>query len=588
MASEQVDVVIIGAGMRGIITAKTYIQVQPDVNLVMLEAMSTPGGTWAEQRLYPGLKTHTTLGSYECSDLPMTEEFGVKPAGHIPGQVVHDYLKQYIDKFDLGRRIRCNTTVKTVERLNDSDQWRVSTNGGSTIVCDKLIIATGLMSEPFIPAIPGMDAFGVPIVHTRDLREHAERLLRSASLVTVYGGRKSAQDAVHYFASNGVKVHWCIRESGHGPGWLASTKPVIPSLALDRIPFIRMVTALSPCIWGDADGQSWLRGFFHGTRLGRWITQKFWASLTDTVVHQNGYDSHPKLQKLKPRCGVFWSGSSPGGLNFSTDFFALVKSDVVDIHVADITELSNNTIHLSTGESISTDALICCTGWRSTPSFPFLPERMERELGMPYRSNKFDDLTNKATQEILSRFPIFANQPSTTRNPDVARAEVSTRPFRLYRFIAPPTDAFRRSIAFIGMLGSPAASEVEALWCVAYLNGRLTLDAKTAEERERLGVSFAEERMWETTLASEYCRLRAPAGYGNMWPDLTFDVLPYYDLLLRDLRLDSRRKGGFLKELFTPYGAQDYRGIVEEWLFEANTNDVCTLGKYDNEILIAT
>ncbi|KAG8861172.1 hypothetical protein FRB96_003122 [Tulasnella sp. 330] len=528
--------------------------------------MSTAGGTWADERLYPGLKTHTTLGSYEYSDLPMTEDYGVKPGGHIPGQVVCDYLKHYIAKFDLGRRIRCNTKVTTVERLQEIDQWRITTDAHSTIICDKLIIATGLMAEPFIPTIPGMDSFGAPVVHTRDMRENAPKVLETASSVTVYGGRKSAQNAVHYFASNGVKVHWVIRESGHGCGWLASTKPVIPSLALDRIPFIRTVSALSPCIWGNADGQSWLRGFLHETRFGRWITKGFWSSVTNQLLAQNRYDSDPKLQKLKPRCGVFWTGSTAGGLNFSTDFFALVKSDMVDVHIADITQLSAKTIHLSNGDTINTDALICCTGWRSTPSFKLLPEGMERDLGMPYRSDEVDVLADKASKEILSRFPMLTDQPTTAASAEIVRDEHATRPFRLYRFIAPPTNVFNRSVAWMGMLGIRAASEPEALWCVAYLTGKLVLDKKTPEERERSGVTFEDERMWETVLATQFCRLRAPAGYGNRFPDLTFDIMPYFDVLLHDMGLETRRKTSVLRERFTPYSAQDYRGIVDEWV----------------------
>lgn len=36
-------------------------------------------------------------------------------------------------------------------------------------------------------------------------------------------------------------------------------------------------------------------------------------------------------------------------------------------------------------------------------------------------------------------------------------------------------------------------------------------------------------------------------------------------MLLRDLGINHRRKGGGLKELFQPYSNKDYRGILEEW-----------------------
>lgn len=238
----------------------------------------------------------------------------------------------------------------------------------------------------------------------------------------------------------------------------------------------------------------------------------------------------------------------------------------MDVHIADITELSAKNIHLSSGGTISTDALIWCTGWRCTPSFRLLPEGMERDLGMPYRSDAVDVLAEKANREILSRFPILANQPELT--PD----EEAMRPFRLYRFIAPPTDAFNRSVAWMGMIGIRATAEPEALWCVAYLTGKLILDKKTPGERERSGVTFQDERMWETVLATQYCKLRAPVG--NRFPDLTFDIVPYCDLLLHDMGLKTRRKKGVLGERFTPYGAQDYLGIVDEWVAKVRSGSV--------------
>jgi hypothetical protein len=36
-------------------------------------------------------------------------------------------------------------------------------------------------------------------------------------------------------------------------------------------------------------------------------------------------------------------------------------------------------------------------------------------------------------------------------------------------------------------------------------------------------------------------------------------------MLLRDLGLRDKRKGGGWKEIFQPYKSTDWRGIVEEW-----------------------
>lgn len=158
-----------------------------------------------------------------------------------------------------------------------------------------------MTSDAFIPSLSGSDTFDAPLIHSRELPTHAEPLLKSPTSVTIYGGRKSAQDAVYYFASNGVKVNWVIRESGHRPSMLTSTKPILPGIQYDQPLLMRVMSWLSPCIWGDSDGYTTIRWLLHGTRLGSWAITRLWNGLNRSIEAENDYDSHPKLQKLKPR-----------------------------------------------------------------------------------------------------------------------------------------------------------------------------------------------------------------------------------------------------------------------------------------------
>jgi hypothetical protein len=52
--------------------------------------------------------------------------------------------------------------------------------------------------------------------------------------------------------------------------------------------------------------------------------------------------------------------------------------------------------------------------------------------------------------------------------------------------------------------------------------------------------------------------------------DFVFDALPYVDMLLADLGVRSRRKGGFLKEISELYSLGDYTSIVDEWVKRQN------------------
>jgi cation diffusion facilitator CzcD-associated flavoprotein CzcO len=202
-------------GIFGLAVAKTFRQLHPDKSLAVLDAGSSVGGVWAKDRLYPGLKTNNMLGTYEYPDFPMVSDvFGVKAGEHIPGEVMNRYLTDYAERFDIFDKIRRWTTVSAAEHQDGPDGGWVLTvqNFERTynIFAAKLVVATGLTSEPFLPHIAGQETFGAPRFHGKDFIQWAETL-DSAKRVTVFGGTKLAWDAVYAYASRGVKVDWVIR-----------------------------------------------------------------------------------------------------------------------------------------------------------------------------------------------------------------------------------------------------------------------------------------------------------------------------------------------------------------------------------------
>lgn len=87
----------------------------------------------------------------------------------------------------------------------------------------------------------------------------------------------------------------------------------------------------------------------------------------------------------------------------------------------------------------------------------------------------------------------------------------------------------------------------------------------TAAEASVLHSSIA----WDTVLHSQFGWWRHPSagdGLGSRFPDMAFESLPYVDLLLRDLGLKRWRKGVRWREWFEPYGLEDYKGLVGEWM----------------------
>lgn len=346
-----------------------------------------------------------------------------------------------------------------------------------------------------------------------------------------------------------------------GPVWMAP--PYVTPLKrwLEKLVFTRFLTWFSPCIWGSADGYSTIRYFLHGTAFGRRIVDKFWNILGDDVVTLNGYDKHPETKKLKPWSNPMFVATSLSILNYDHDFFDLVRTGKITIHIADFKSFSKHTVHLSSGERLNADAFVCCTGWKHKPPLQFLPPGSDASYGLPHFSEKINPLVQRADQEILTTLPRLMNQPA--QNPkltaqshapaDILAPMGLSQPYRLYRFMTPPSLISDRSLGFAGIapgLSTSISATIQALWLCAFFDGRIPIDGDVE---------------YETVLHSRFGKWRASEGHGSKYPDFAFDTLPFFDMLLQQLGLQSHRKGGRIAEWFNSYGPEDYRGLVDEW-----------------------
>lgn len=125
----QIDVLIIGAGLQGLVAAKTHLQLSPRTSVLIIDSQNSVGGVWAKENCYPGLKTNNQLGTFEFTDYDILEACPgkVRTGEHIPCEVAHEYLHKYAEKFDLLKRVRLGYKVLTAEHLpRDKGGWKVT------------------------------------------------------------------------------------------------------------------------------------------------------------------------------------------------------------------------------------------------------------------------------------------------------------------------------------------------------------------------------------------------------------------------------------------------------------------------------
>jgi hypothetical protein len=400
-----------------------------------------------------------------------------------------------------------------------------------------------------MPNYPGAESFDAPLFHTKDFCKQAPNLGRINNAVVV-GGAKSAFDVAYAMVLDGATVDLIIRPDGNGPVWIAPMLLTPFKKRLDKLFHIRWITWMSPCPWGEEDGYPRIRKFLHGTSLGRRIVDAFWKYLSHHVATLNGFDSHAELKKLKPWQSTFWIGSGVSILNYDTPLFDMVKQSKIRVHIDNIDHLESKTVVLESGTRLSTDVMICSTGWKkeSTLRFSGLDEYA---FGLRYSKAEKERLNKEADAKVLNMFPKLKDQPQLNYQPKEGD------PLRLYRFMVPQTMMDKKNIAFSGMVSSVSTAitaTVQGIWIAAFLQGKLDRLPRTDEEVTQ-----------EIMLHTQWGKWRYPCGYGATLPDFVFDAIPYLDLLLKDMNLQHRRKSSWLANLTMPYTPGDYAGLVEEW-----------------------
>jgi cation diffusion facilitator CzcD-associated flavoprotein CzcO len=155
-----VETLIVGAGISGIGVAIELLR-RGNRSFVLLEAATEPGGTWRDNT-YPGVAVDIPAVSYCYSfetDFPWSRVFA-------PGAEVQRYVRHCADKYGVMQHIRCGSRVERCRFDEVRDRWTAELDDGRTVTSRYLIAATGVLSQPTLPDIPGLASFAGKAMHT--------------------------------------------------------------------------------------------------------------------------------------------------------------------------------------------------------------------------------------------------------------------------------------------------------------------------------------------------------------------------------------------------------------------------------------
>jgi len=350
MASEHVDVLIVGAGISGIGAGCRLQQRCPGKSFAILEARGASGGTWDLFR-FPGIRSDSDMFTLSYPFRPWSRSQAI-----VDGAAILDYVRDTAREHGIDGRIRFHHRVVGAEWSSADARWTVRVERSDTgealeLTCGFLFSCTGYYryDEGYTPEFAGVERFGGRVVHPQFWTEDVEY---AGKRVVVIGSGATAVTLIPALAERAAHVTMLQRS----PSYVISL-PAVDVIAglLMRVlparlayPVVRWKNVLMAlAIYGlSRHRPAAMR------KLIRWMLARRLPRDFDIDTHFNpSYD--PWDQRM---CIV------PDG-----DLFAAISSGAVSVVTDRISAFTERGLALASGEVLEADLVVTATGLKMVP-----------------------------------------------------------------------------------------------------------------------------------------------------------------------------------------------------------------------------
>lgn len=402
---------VIGAGISGLVTAKTFLEEGYDVTV--FEKKLGLGGVWEKSCTYPELTSQNTGDTYCFSDYPMPKSYPDWPTA----DQIRSYLESYAKHFGVFNKICFETEVLDVDRKDDPQAtWVVTVKAQDREEIhefDFVVVCNGTFSTPKLPCLPGKEEFiasGGLVLHSTEFNNTS---MIEGKRVVVVGVGKSACDIATVGAKTAKECTLVFRQAM----WKVP-RFFFGLINLKYILFTRFSEA-----WFPFHQMGRLETMLHS--VGKHLVWLFWRTVEMVLRLQLGLDRcgmKPEYQIGKIECSI--SIAPP-------HFFKYIHTGKIKPIKTSIAKFIPGGVELANGQQVLADVVIFGTGFRQ--EIPFLSEKYRR---------------------------LLVNEQGN---------------FQLYRHIIPPEIPQMAFVGYNSSLYTQLTSEVGAWWLVEYVKGNLSL-----------------------------------------------------------------------------------------------------------------
>ncbi|KAI6758576.1 hypothetical protein HG530_010816 [Fusarium avenaceum] len=363
-------VIYIGAGISGICGAIEFLKQVSELDLVIYEKNPELGGTWFENR-YPGcacdVPAHAYQLTYESS--PRWSSFFAQ------APEILQYWKDVAAKYNIRKNIRFETKCIGARWNEEAKKWHVQVKNLKTGIesedsADVLVTGEGVLNEWRWPDIAGIDFFKGTLLHSANWDSQIS--LKDKSVAVIGAGSSGLQivPAIlpdvkhmdHYVRGRSwiaglfgdPKTRDRIKEAGGNFEYKAEE---ISNWETNRESYLDYRRAI------EYDINKKFGVLFSGSKEQANLRQLAKESMIQRLKDKPEIYNH-----LQPDFSPYCKRMSPG-----PGYLEALSSPKVDTITTGITKIDETGIITADGQHHPVDAIICATGFQTSPanrSFP--------------------------------------------------------------------------------------------------------------------------------------------------------------------------------------------------------------------------